>query len=70
MKLKYGDVVVFGSGCVGIVRNAGVNQECLSIEWVHPKNHPPLYYQPKTIADKCEVVPKDVAENLIALYKE
>lgn len=67
MRLKYGDVVLYQNS-VGIVRNAAVNQESVSVQWVHnPHNY--LYYQRKAVAEKhFEVLPKDVGENLVRLY--
>ena len=65
-KLKYGDVVLYKDS-VGIVRNAAVNQQSISVHWVHnPQPH--SYYIPKHIANTFEVLPKDVGENLVRLY--
>lgn len=66
-KLKFGDVVLY-KDCMGVVRNAAVNQEIVSVQWVHnPHNY--LYYQRKAVAEKhFEVLPKDVGENLVRLY--
>ena len=68
MILKYGDVIVFEE-CVGRITNAVVNQQCYTVKWYH-NPHNQHYYQDVSLAYKCEVIPKDVAENLIALYKE
>ena len=70
MKLKYGDFILYKES-IGQVCNPGVNQECISINWLHfSLSQPPLaYYQPKSFADKCEVLPKDVGENLLEVLK-
>ena len=65
-KLKYGDVVVYKDS-VGVVRNAGVNQESVSVHWVHDPYSLPCY-TPKHTANTFEVLPKDVGENLLRLY--
>jgi hypothetical protein len=66
MRLKYGDVFVWGD-CVGKILNPAVNQQCYTIKWFHnPSNR--HYYQPTALEKYCEVLPKDVAENLVALY--
>ena len=65
-KLKYGDVVVYKDS-VGIVRNPAVNQQSVSVQWVH--NTCDLkYYFPVHTANTFEVLPKDVGENLVRLY--
>lgn len=64
-KLKNRDYVLI-EGCIGQVTNARTNQECYTIKWEHnPANQ--HYYQSKGFAEHCEVLPKDVAENLIAV---
>ena len=66
LKLRFGDVVLY-KGSIGVVRNAAVNQESVSVQWVHnPQPH--SYYIPKHIAKHFEVLPKDVGENLVRLY--
>ena len=67
MKLKYGDVFVLDD-CIGKILNAGVNQECLTVRWVH-NPHGWGYYLPKSIASKFHVLQKDVAENLLEVLK-
>jgi hypothetical protein len=65
-KLKYGDIVLY-KDCVGVVRNAAVNQESVSVAWAH--NPSDLkYYVPVHTANKFEVLPKDVGMDLIRLY--
>ncbi len=66
-KLKYGDIVLYKDS-VGVVRNAAVNQESVSVQWVHNQSEIPTYYIPKHIANTFEVLPKDVGENLVRLY--
>lgn len=66
MKLKYGEYVVHSKNGVGMVLNPGVNQECLTINWL-TQREPCMYYHPKQFANECEALPKDVAENLIAV---
>ena len=68
-KLKYGDVVLYKE-YIGVVRNAAVNQESVSVQWVHPDNLKMRYYQPVKTANTFEVLPKDVGENLIRLYNK
>jgi len=65
-KLKYGDIVLY-KDCVGVVRNAAVNQESVSVAWAH--NPSDLkYYVPVHTATKFEVLPQGVGKNLIRLY--
>ena len=65
-KLKYGDIVLY-KDCVGVVHNAAVNQESVSVQWVH--NTCDLkYYFPVYIANKFEVLPKEVGADLVRLY--
>ena len=67
-KLKYGDVVLYKDS-VGIVRNAAVNQQSVSVHWIHnPQLH--SYYQPVDTANTFEVLPKDVGKNLVRLYNK
>ena len=66
-KLKYGDVVLY-KDYIGVVRNAAVNQESVSVQWVHPDNLRMRYYQPVETANTFEVLPKDVGKNLVRLY--
>lgn len=68
-KLKYGDVVVY-KDYIGVVRNAAVNQESVSVQWVHPDNLRMRYYQPVETANTFEVLPKDVAENLLEVLNK
>ena len=68
MRLNYGDVIVVEE-CVGRVINAFVNQSCYTIKWYH-NPHKQHYYQDVSIEFKCEVLPKDVGENLVRLYEK
>ena len=68
MRLSYGAVIVFEE-CVGRVINACVNQAYYTIKWYH-NPHKQHYYQDVSIEFKCEVLPKDVGENLVRLYEK
>lgn len=65
-KLKYGDIVLYKDS-VGVVRNPGLTQISVSVQWVHNQQlH--SYYIPKYLANRLEVLPKDVGMDLIRLY--
>lgn len=66
-KLKYGDVVLYKNN-VGVIRNAAVNQISVSVQWVHTPDDLG-YYIPVNTANKFEVLPKDVGENLLEVLK-
>lgn len=64
--MKFGDVVLYKNN-VGVIRNAAVNQVSVSVAWAY--NPSDLkYYVPVSTANKFEVLPKDVGENLLRLY--
>ena len=65
-KLKYGDIVLYKDS-VGVVRNPGLTQSSVSVQWVHDP-YGLGYYQPVDTANTFEVLPKDVGENLVRLY--
>ena len=69
MKLKNREYVAY-KDAIGVVHNPGVNQESVSVKWiVNPANY--AYYQPKEVAEKhFEVIPKDVAENLLEVLNK
>lgn len=65
-KLKYGDIVLY-KDCVGVVRNAAVNQVSVSVAWAHnPRDLG--YYVPVHTANTFEVLPQDVGAGLVQLY--
>ena len=68
MKLKHGDYILC-EGCIGQVSNALVNQGCYTVQWLYNPNKQ-HYYQPKSLYGKCEVLPKDVAENLLEVLNK